>query len=308
MRPTIPLLLLCLALAGCSTVGNVLKKTGKVLMNPSIQVGAAEDQPTQVALSLYADSRVNPNPTVDDGEDLDVPEDATHAPALESATGQYAVNLQSQSRRGLMEALTALLNQLETETEEGAEPAATGSLNWPPLPVGMPARKEGASTRGDTSPFTTGLGQYHDGRAFPDTAPHESPERYVSTPVPFKVIQLKDDSVLLNADPSQLRDDLKKTLGSTYLGADDYLLAPGQFKFVNYTDIDEDTRYIAVIADFHHATPQAIKQVFRVEPRGRKYALLVTLRDTGVAITDESLPAPRAAAPNQRTPVDSHDQ
>lgn len=126
--------------------------------------------------------------------------------------------------------------------------------------------------------------------------------------MPFKVIQLKDDSVLLNADPSQLRDDLKKTLGSTYLGADDYLLAPGQFKFVNYTAIDEDTRYIAVIADFHHATPQAIKQVFRVEPRGRKYALLVTLRDTGVAITDESLPAPRAAAPNQRTPVDSHDQ
>jgi len=49
-------------LSGCTTVGNVLTKTGQVLMDPSIQVGPPEDQPTQVALILYAAKDVNPNP------------------------------------------------------------------------------------------------------------------------------------------------------------------------------------------------------------------------------------------------------
>ncbi|MFK1566640.1 type VI secretion system lipoprotein TssJ [Pseudomonas aeruginosa] len=308
MRQAITLMLLSLALTGCSTVGNIFKKTGQVLMNPSIQVGAAEDQPTLIALSLYADSSVNPNPTVDDGTDASEPDVAADTPDPDADAGPYAVNLQSQSRRGLMEALSALLDQLQNEAAAHPDPSAADARSWPPLPVGMPPRNQGRPVSGDTSSFAAGLGQYHDGRAIPDAAPLPAPERHISTPVPFKVVQLKDDSVLLNADPAQLRDNLKKTLGSTYLDADDYLLAPGQFKFINYTDIDKDTRYIAVVADFHDATPQAIKQVFRVEPRGRKYALLVTLSDTRVAITDESLPEPRTAAPNKTKPVRTHDQ
>ncbi|MBP0714321.1 type VI secretion system lipoprotein TssJ [Burkholderia sola] len=311
MKRTASLLLLTLALAGCSTVGNVFKKTGQVLMDPSIQVGSAENQPTQIALSLYADPLVNPNPTVDDGKDETGPEQAGASPATRTVDGQYAVQLQSATRTGLIETLQAMLSQLENEdAPRPATPRATIEKDgpWPPLPVGLPRQSDRVFTRGKRVPAIpaplplAGLGQYRDGQAIPDTPLPARVERYVSTPVPFKIVQLKDDSVLLNADPSLLRDNLKKTLGSTYLNADDYLLAPGQFKFIPYADIDKNTRFIAVVADFHDATPEAVKQVFRVEPRGRKYALLVTLSNTRAAITDESLPAPPRVGTNSPNP------
>ncbi|RQS75470.1 type VI secretion system lipoprotein TssJ [Burkholderia sp. Bp8963] len=312
MKRTASLLLLTVVLAGCSTVGNVLRKTGQVLMDPSIQVGSAENQPTQIALSLYADPLVNPNPAIEGGNDEAKPEQVADSPAVRNAAGQYAVQLQSSTRTGLIEALEALLGQLETGDAPrpggpGAAVAADGP--WPPLPVGLPrqservlAKDKGATAAPGPLPRTGDLGQYRDGQAIPDAPPLTRVERYVSTPVPFKIVQLKDDSVLLNADPSLLRDNLKKTLGSTYLNADDYLLAPGQFKFINYADIDKDTRFIAVVADFHDANPEAIKQVFRVEPRGRKYALLITLGNTRAAITDESLPTPQVLGANSPNP------
>ncbi|MDF5981592.1 hypothetical protein P4056_08810 [Pseudomonas aeruginosa] len=61
MKLALSVLLLATMLSGCSTVGNVFKKTGQILMDPSIQVGSADDQPTQIALSLYANLDVNPN-------------------------------------------------------------------------------------------------------------------------------------------------------------------------------------------------------------------------------------------------------
>ena len=62
MKRAVALVLAGMLLAGCSTVGNVFKKTGQVLMDPSIPVGMPDDQPTRIALSLYAGADVNPNP------------------------------------------------------------------------------------------------------------------------------------------------------------------------------------------------------------------------------------------------------
>ncbi|ULU26656.1 type VI secretion system lipoprotein TssJ [Dyella terrae] len=112
------------------------------------------------------------------------------------------------------------------------------------------------------------------------------------TPIAFKILQLKDDSVFLNADHDLLIKDLKKTLGSTYVDDDDYVLQPGQFKYVEFKKIDKNTRYIAVLANFHDQTSAIWKQVMRVESGGHKYSVLVLLQNMDVGMVDESYRQP----------------
>lgn len=325
MRQAIALLLGGALLSGCSTVGNVFSKTGQVLMDPEIQVGAIEDQPTQIALSLYASSGVNPNPIAEPDIDLDISEPLDEGP--------FAVNLHSKTREELVLSLRALLTYLQEELR--AAPTTIAGVKQPPTfelnvdatqpsfvfdpwvdvssamsPVPSPAhwglRQGTAPEDADdvqalgAEPEDVALGQY---RRQLTLSPAPAPEVQASasaTPVSFRVIQLKDDSLLENADPNLIHSKPKKALGSTYITADDYLLVPGQFKFVNFSALDEKTRYIAVVAAFHAPDAQRWYDVFRVEPRGRKYALLVTLQDTRVAITDESY-RPEHAAPHAPT-------
>lgn len=333
MRKAIALLCAGALLSGCSTVGNVLSKTGQVLMDPGIQVGAAEDQPTQIALSLYAGMNVNPNP-IAEPESEPEPDDA-----LED--GPYAINLHSDTREELVRNLQTLLDHLQEErhplpttvgnlslsvagvpeTISGQPPVVAGSeidlssltseaTSRGPFPPHWLVR-QGANARGldsrrrqdvDGPDQDVALGQYREGVSL---VPAATPERQAlvnATPVAFRVIQLKDDSLLENADPDLVRSTPSKALGSTYITADDYLLVPGQFKFINFSDLDEDTRYVAVVAAFHDPNAQRWYDVFRVEPRGRKYALLVTLQETRVAITDESY-RPAQAARRAPTPA-----
>ncbi|MNE78666.1 Type VI secretion lipoprotein [compost metagenome] len=112
--------------------------------------------------------------------------------------------------------------------------------------------------------------------------------QHVATPIAFKVLQLSDDSLLVNASPQALADDLKNTLGSTYIRADDYLLNPGQFKFIDLRALDEDTRFIAVIAHYHSSDVGQWKQRLRVEPKGRQYAVLVQLDAAQVSLKGET--------------------
>ncbi|MCC3262000.1 hypothetical protein LLE87_27900, partial [Paenibacillus polymyxa] len=81
-------------------MGNVLTKTGQVLMDPGIQVGPPEDQPTQVALSLYAAKDVNPNPVAEPDSD------PTTAQVNERS---FSVNVQGETREDLVHRLHALL-------------------------------------------------------------------------------------------------------------------------------------------------------------------------------------------------------
>lgn len=315
MKPVIALLLAVATLAGCSTVGNVLKKTGQVLMDPSIQVGNADEQPTQIALSLYASVDVNPNPVscaaaapIADGE-----------PALHEQ-GPFSVNLRSASRDELVERLQALLGQLEANVpgtlavrQRLAIPGLVVDDQAPPLTLGKSQPETlFVGTATTQRPFPSSwmlrdgqmpsassdhwrmpaerhadLGQYGQGPVLaqaPDI--RETPGN--ATPIGFRVLQLKDDSMLENADPERLREAPGKALGSTLLASDDYILAPGQFKFVEFAAVDEDTRYIAVVADFHTPNTERWHDVFRIEPRGRKYPLMVLLQGSRVAITDES--------------------
>lgn len=107
------------------------------------------------------------------------------------------------------------------------------------------------------------------------------------TPLRFQVLQLKDDSMLMAADLSQLSSDLEEALGTNYLTHDDFTLLPGQWKFYEPFEIDEETRYIGLIA--FYATPNEAewKKVVKVTSRGEYYHLLVHLRDSEVELRKE---------------------
>jgi len=322
MKNAIAILFAAILLTGCSTVGNVFKKTGQILKNPSIQVGAAEDQPTQVALSLFASPDVNPNPVSrPTGAPVEDTEPLVLAPEEE---GPFAVSLHSASRNELIEHLRALLGHLQEEQtnspsalairQRASIPGLIVDDQYPPLTLGK-ALPEDLFTKSVTSrgPYPANwtlrqmhplsgaeanqwpqvtrnpdLGQYSRGAGLAPAVADARAMPSMATPVAFRVLQLKDDSMLENADPELLRKNPKKALGSTFLASDDYALVPGQFKFIEFAAIEDKTRYIAVVADFHDPNAERWHDVFRIEPRGRKYPLMVVLQNTRVSITDES--------------------
>ena len=106
-------------------------------------------------------------------------------------------------------------------------------------------------------------------------------------PLRFQVLQLKDDSMLMAADLSQLQEDLEGALGTNYLTHDDFTLLPGQWTVDEPFAVDEETRYIGLIA--FYATPNEAewKKVVKVTSSGEHYHLLVHLRDNEVELRKE---------------------
>ncbi len=250
------LLLACLALGGCTLLG----KIGQVIGDPSIPVGAPDDQPSRYSLSLYASETVNPR-LVSTGTAPD--EDPRRSP--------YTLNVQATSPEALTDKVQTLLNHL-----------------YATLPAQSLLTLDLAPTV-SMSPVEQALLGDYDAQGVSLITPLGDPApRHVATPIAFKVLQLSDDSLLANASPQALANDLKTALGSTYIRADDYLLNPGQFKFVDLRPLDEDTRFIAVIAQYHSADAGQWKQRLRIEPRGRQYAVLVRLGATQVSLKGET--------------------
>ena len=164
------ILILGLGLAGCSTPYKVVSKTGKVLWDPDIPVGYAEDLPSRIDLAMVAEQDVNPN--------------------------------------------------------EALNP----------------------------------------------------------TPIAFQIIELRDSSLLMAADFDQLLSNLKSSLGRNYIDHSDYTVVPGEFKFVEPFDVSADTRFIGVIAFYAYPNQSQWKKVVKVDPLGRRYHLLVNLRQREVQL------------------------
>ncbi|AZE66433.1 type VI secretion lipoprotein, VC_A0113 family [Pseudomonas synxantha] len=250
------LLLACLTLGGCTMLG----KIGQVIWTPSIPVGGPDDQPSRYSLSLYASDDVNPR-LISTGTALD--EDASRSP--------YTLNVQATSPKALTDKVQTLLNHL-----------------YESVPAQSPLREDPAPVV-PMSPIEDALLGDYDAQGVSLTTPWGKPAlQHVATPIAFKVLQLTDDSLLINASPQSMADDLKKTLGSTYIRADDYLLNPGQFKFIDLRALDEDTRFIAVIANYHSTDVGQWKQRLRVEPKGHQYAVLVQLDAAQVSLKGET--------------------
>ncbi|WP_269510561.1 type VI secretion system lipoprotein TssJ [Burkholderia sp. IMCC1007] len=327
MKRAVALVLAGMLLAGCSTVGNVFKKTGQVLMDPSIPVGTPDDQPTQIALSLYAGADVNPNPVSEpaiESDDVVGPVDTL------DEGGPFAISFSGATQEDVVRGLRALLDRLEDEGKakppaskrpslrtpargaldeahpplpgDSAVPgvqrvAAAANPLLPPLPPHWPSHRYASDDLSTGEPgHAPNLGQYRKSASLTEPGAPAPATTTAATPVSFRVIQLKDDAMLVNGSLELIQQNPKKALGSAFLAADDYILAPGQFKFIEFSPIETKARYVAVVANFHDPNANRSYDVYRLEPRGRKYALLITLQDTRVAITDEAYRPPRSAA------------
>nr|WP_276512511.1 type VI secretion system lipoprotein TssJ [Marinobacter daepoensis] len=150
----------------------------------------------------------------------------------------------------------------------------TAKVLWDPdIPVGYP---EDLPSRVDLTML-----------AEPNVNPNES---LAPTPIAFQVIELRDSSLLMAGDFDQLLNDLEDSLGQNYVDHSDYSLVPGQFKFVESFEVDEDTRYIGVIAFYAYPNLSQWKKVVKVNPIGGRYHLLVNLREREIQLrrSDES--------------------
>lgn len=291
-------------------------KVGQVVWDPSKPVGSQEEQPSKFTISLYASDTVNPNPY--------------SAPVIEEenpneVTLSFSADSQEDMRTQLEKALATM-----TENAPPAEKTLTWleckNTNNPICEfVNFKYQDKYPQSLPPTSPvfnipvFThqeeadrckefLALGQYteYDTRAEPlvvttDPSPIRSVDawasqdpahlRTIATPVAFKVIQLKDDSLFLNADYDTLNADLKGTLGTTYITHDDYVLTPSQFKYINAIELDKKTRYVAVYADFYEMDGAVWKGVVELEPTGgRTYHLIAFFQSNQVSVQNEGIP------------------
>jgi type VI secretion system protein VasD len=249
---------LFLTLSGC----NSLNKIGQVLMDPSIPVGAPKDQPTEVSFSFFARPDINGNPRSHDASSV--------GGVLEPSP--YAINLSAGDPRALTEKVEALLQHLQEQfpAMSPIPQAATEPLARSPMEESSPGSYE------DAAVYLT----------LPDLKP-VSPEQ-IATPIAIKVLQLRDDSLLRTTVYQLLAQDPAKALRSTYVRDDDYVLLPGQFKFVPAEPLEADTRFIAVIANYNNQQNATWQQVLRIEPRGRKIALGVEISHTQILLKEES--------------------
>ncbi len=257
---TVAVLVTVLAISGCTT----LSRMSQVALDPSLPIGPPGDHPTQVAFSINASPTLNGNP-----------HSLEPLPVWESAVepDPYAVSLSGSDPYDLTEKVQALLDYLQDQF-----PAMS--------PVTPDDEAPALSAR--SSLETGALGSYADTTALlalPRMTPVASEP--VATPMAIKVLQLRDDSLLRNSLYQQLDEDPAKTLRSTYVRDDDYLLRPGQFKFVPFAPLEPDTRFIAVIGDYRNQENATWRQVLRVPPRGHQVVLSVLVNDTQLLLKEE---------------------
>ncbi len=107
------------------------------------------------------------------------------------------------------------------------------------------------------------------------------------THISLKVLELTDDSMLLGADQESLNQDLEAALGKTYIDHNDYVLAPGQFKFIDFGSIYKKTRYIGIIAGYHDTNRSTWKKAFKLDLSNKRVSLVVHLMKQKVIVKAE---------------------
>lgn len=255
-----PLLLALLGSSGCTS----LSRMSQVMLDHSVPIGAPQDHPTEVAFSINASPALNGN-----ADSLEAPTEQESAlPA-----NPYAVSLTAQDPHALIEKVGTLFEYLQAQ--------------YPALPATVPGENDdparARSPHEDSTP-----GSYEDptvALSLAEPVPVQPPP--IATPIAIKILQLRDDSLLRNSVYQLLDQDPAKALRSTYIRDDDYVLSPGQFKFVPFEPIHADTRFIAVIADYRNQDDATWGQVLRIAPRGRQVVLSVLLNDSQLVLKEE---------------------
>lgn len=245
-------LLACLALSGCTSLGRVYQ----VMMDPSLPIGGPNNEVSHVALSLYA---ADPP-----AEIRSTYKDVEQPSALPVQSALLVANLSASAPFELTGKVSALADQLlqnhpaSVEDEQAINEAKIPAplAGYAPAPSILP---EGPS----------------------------QPTQQVPSSIAFKVLQLRDDSLLLDATYEQVAEDLDKALGTTLISVDDYRLVPGHFKFIEPEELNERTRYIAVVAGLDD--PQSKwKDAIRIKPRGYNHTVHVHFENNGVELRQDS--------------------
>ncbi|AJQ46087.1 MULTISPECIES: type VI secretion system lipoprotein TssJ [Pseudomonas] len=254
MNRPIGLLLVCLALNGCTSISKIYQ----VLADPTLPIGGPNQDISHLGLSLYAVDLPAPLPATQV-----VAKAQTASPA---PLGQLTASLDATDAEGLTEKLSSLAEQLqenypasiegERAINEANGPAALASYTAivPDLPL-------------ETS---------------------QKPQRQPPSSIAFKILQLRDDSLLLDATYEQVEEDLDKALGTTLISVDDYRLMPGHFKFIEHEELNERTRYIAVIARLADDPQGNWKDTVRIQPRGYNHTVHVHFENNGVELRHDS--------------------
>jgi type VI secretion system protein VasD len=254
------LLLALTGLCGCTT----LSRMSQVAMDHSVPIGAAKDHPSEVAFSINASPTLNGN-----AYSLEVAPE--HQSPLEPSP--YAVSLSAGDPHALTGKVGALFAYLQEQF-----PAMS-----PVLPSEHDTHELPRSPLEESTP-----GSYDDPTVVL-TLPRAMTvaSEPVATPIAIKILQLRDDSLLRNSLYQLLDEDPAKALRSSYIRDDDYLLRPGQFKFIPFAPLHPETRFVAVIGDYRNQEDATWQQVLRVPPRGRQLVLSVLLDDTQIVLKEE---------------------
>lgn len=121
--------------------------------------------------------------------------------------------------------------------------------------------------------------------AEPDINPNVSGE---ATPTEIAVIYLSEDSKLWAANDDQLTSDLlEKTLGKNYIDHQEYTLLPNQYKTLPPVKLQDNNRYIGVIARFADAESSEWKKIIKVKSTGQNYHVLIHLRKHEIDLRKE---------------------
>ncbi|OOF55436.1 type VI secretion system lipoprotein TssJ [Rodentibacter myodis] len=107
-----------------------------------------------------------------------------------------------------------------------------------------------------------------------------------ATPVMLKVFQLTDKSLFLSSTYDDFRgNDFTDSLGKTYISNIDLIIAPNQFRFIDFEALNEKTYYIGVVALYNGYENRKWKGIVQVKPKGgESYPLLIRVLDSKVEI------------------------
>lgn len=315
LRTCAAVLAMVSALSGCTAS----KKMMQIAKDPSTPVGELRDQPSQVALSMVASKDMNPNVY----QPVEASAPGTELPYSVSLSGDDLADLAQQLKvtlkqvQGEMKAATSVeaassiddeatesgadAGETEADVAEGHSETSADESDVPDIAaqsesesvedVEADATEEAATeveSNGDGVPRQ--VGQYREARGGDTDDEQTRPDARSgrnANPVEVTVYQLKDDGRFLSADFDQLRADPKQALGKTYLEHDDFVVRPGQFKFVRFFPVKEQTQFIAVVASYEDIDSIVWKAIARIEPTGGRYPLLVSLGKHGVRIQKE---------------------
>lgn len=224
-----------------------MSRAYQVLVDPTLSIGGPNNEISHVALSLNA-------------ADPPVAVSSAHVAMGEplpqpSHSSQLGVTLSASEAIELTDNVSVLSEQLHQNLPTSPEtPAQLAS--YTPVQAGMP-----------------------------DTP--KQPQQQSPSSIAFKVLQLRDDSLLLDATYEQVEEDLDKALGTTLISVDDYRLVPGHFKFIEPEEINERTRYIAVVARLD-APQSKWKDAIRIKPRGYNHTVHIYFENNSVELRKDS--------------------